>query len=347
MQNWNNTLLNKNNTMEDAIEILNNYGFAVALIVDQDKKLLGTITDGDIRRALIKKMSLNTKVKDFMFRSPVFINNEMLDSNILKLMKEKDVLQIPIVDKNFCVIGLKILKDLITLQKRNNPIFIMAGGFGTRLKPLTDTTPKPMLHIGNKPILENIIEQFIHHGFTNFYISTHYKSEVIVKYFGNGSNWNVCIKYIGEKNALGTAGSLSLLPYKSFKLPIIMINGDLITKINFNSFLDFHNNEKNDLTIGSKKIDIQVPYGVLETNDHLVTKIKEKPVHQFYVNAGIYVINPKIIKTISNNEIIDMPNWITKIIKEQMKVSIFPIFEYWLDIGEKEQYEKAKFINYK
>lgn len=221
----------------------------------------------------------------------------------------------------------------------------MAGGFGKRLKPLTTKTPKPMLEVGGEPILEKTIKKFINSGFHNFYISTFYKSEVIKDYFQDGANWNISIKYIDEPKPLGTAGALSLLPYKEFNSPIIMINGDLITDLNIKNLLSYHNEQENMITIGAKKYDVQVPYGVIETVGYKVKSIIEKPTHYFFINAGIYVINPKIIDNLLINKKIDMPYWITRLMEKNININIFPIHEYWLDIGEKSQYEEAKLKN--
>jgi NDP-sugar pyrophosphorylase family protein len=217
----------------------------------------------------------------------------------------------------------------------------MAGGFGTRLRPLTDEKPKPLLNVGNRPILETIISRFIDAGFHNFYISTHYKAEMIRDHFGDGSNWSVTIEYLHEDNPLGTAGSIGLLPDNIIKLPIVMMNGDLLTKVNFEHLLNFHNEHGGLATMCIREYDFQVPYGVVDIENQYVTSIKEKPTHKFFVNAGIYILEPKIINYIDGNSYIDMPNFFETQIEKGEKISVFPIHEYWLDIGRIEEYEKA------
>ena len=343
--NWQNTVLKPHSTLNNAIEKLNETEYGIVLITNQNKNLIGTITDGDIRRALIKHIPLNSSIEDIMFKEPQTAYYKTNDKDLLEILSINSIMQIPLIDDNQKIVGIKTLKNLLLTKKYDNPIFIMAGGFGKRLIPLTEKTPKPMLEIGGKPLLEKTIEQFINSGFHNFYISTFYKSNVIKEYFQNGEKWNVSIKYIEELKPLGTAGSLSLLPYKKFKSPIIMINGDLITDLDINNLLSYHNQGNNMITIGAKKYDVQVPYGVIETEDLQVKAIIEKPIHAFFINAGIYVINPQIINTLNAANSIDMPDWINQLIDEKTKINIFPIHEYWLDIGERSQYEKAKLEN--
>ena len=344
---WQNTVLKPESTISDAIEKLNisKYGIILVTSITDNKRLIGTITDGDIRRALIKHISLNCPIKDIMFTKPHTAFYKTSDKDLITILAKNSIMQMPLIDENNKLVGIKTLKNLLLTKKYDNPIFIMAGGFGKRLMPLTEKTPKPMLEIDGKPLLEKTIEKFIKSGFHNFFISTFYKSNIIKEYFQNGEKWNASIKYIEELKPLGTAGALSLLPYKKFKSPIIMINGDLITKLDINNLLYYHNQEKNIITIGAKKYDIQVPYGVIETEGNQVTSIIEKPIHAFFINAGIYVINPQIINTLNATKSIDMPDWINQLIDEKTNINIFPIHEYWLDIGERSQYEKAKLEN--
>ena len=344
---WQYSTLKPQSTINDAIEKLNisKYGIVLVTSITNNKKLIGTITDGDIRRALIKHISLNCPIKDIMFTKPHTAFYKTSDKDLITILAKNSIMQMPLIDENNKLVGIKTLKNLLLTKKYDNPIFIMAGGFGKRLMPLTEKTPKPMLEIDGKPLLEKTIEKFIKSGFHNFFISTFYKSNIIKEYFQNGEKWNISIEYIEEPKPLGTAGALSLLPYEQFKLPIIMINGDLITNLDINNLLSYHNQEKNMITIGAKKYDVQVPYGVIEIEDLQVKSIIEKPIHSFFINAGIYVINPHIIKTLNAINAIDMPDWIKQLIDEKIKINIFPIHEYWLDIGERSQYEKAKFDN--
>jgi dTDP-glucose pyrophosphorylase/predicted transcriptional regulator len=339
LNNWRKTILNPISSISDAIYTLNKYGLGIILVTNDDHQLIGTITDGDIRRALIKHTSLNTSILNIMCKKPLTAHYKTKNNELLKIFSEHSIMQIPLINENNKIVGVKTLQSFLSRKKNDNPVFIMAGGFGKRLIPLTENIPKPMLKIGGQPILEKIIKKFIDAGFYNFYISTFYKSHVIKEYFQNGSDWNVSIKYIEESKPLGTAGALSLLPYKNFKSPIIMINGDLITDLDINNIIYYHNQEQNVITIGAKKYEIEVPYGVIETKEkNQVTSIVEKPKQNFFINAGIYVIEPNIIKKLDRDKLIDMPNWINKIVADKYKISIFPIFEDWVDIGDRNEF---------
>jgi dTDP-glucose pyrophosphorylase/predicted transcriptional regulator len=334
-------LLKPSDSLERSIKILHEGGCRIALVTDINENLLGTVTDGDIRRALVDHCSMSIEVKEVMNHKPLTVKKTDADSKALELMKKHSLLHMPIVNDNGKLVGLDILQDLIDKMKFDNPIFLMAGGFGTRLEPLTNEKPKPLLMVGGKPILETILLQFIDFGFYNFFISIHYKAEMIRSYFGDGSKWGVNIQYIEESEPLGTAGSLGLLPMENINLPVIMMNSDLLTQVNFQALLDFHNKNICSATMCVREYDFQVPYGVVESKDYKITNIEEKPIHSFFVNAGIYVLNPKLIKNISGDTYLDMPNLLDKYIKNGEGVNMFPIHEYWLDIGHKDQYVLA------
>ena len=216
----------------------------------------------------------------------------------------------------------------------------MAGGIGSRLKPMTDECPKPLLKVGNKPILENIIENFIENDFTRFYVSVNYMSAMVEEYFGDGSKWGVEIKYLYEDKKLGTAGAVSLIKEKHSE-PIFVMNGDLLTKVNFQQMLDFHIEHKADVTIGIREFDFQVPYGVVKRDDYRFVDIVEKPVQKLFINAGIYVLNPELLEMMPENSFYEMPN-LLKYFKDQNKdIIVFPVREYWLDIGHIDDYKQA------
>ena len=238
--------------------------------------------------------------------------------------------------------GLETLQHLIDGVKYDNPVFLMAGGFGKRLRPLTDEIPKPLLKVGNKPILQTIMERAINSGFHNFYISTHYKAEMVREHFGNGERWGVSIQYIYEEEPLGTAGALGLLPDSLPELPILMMNGDLLTDVNFEQLLKFHNEQKGMATLCVREYDFQVPYGVIEADGMRVASIIEKPVHRFFVNAGIYVLDHCIPATIKNRGYLDMPQFFEECIARGKSVNMYPLHEYWLDTGRVEDYQRAQ-----
>ena len=340
--NWMASTLLKDESMEKAIKNLNLQSTRIVLVIDNSKKLLGTITDGDIRRALLENKPMDTPLCDFMNPNPTTASeNEDMDE-ILKLMQKNDLLQIPILDSKSKIVGLETLHHLIENEKKNNPVFLMAGGFGKRLAPLTDEMPKPLLKIGSKPILEIIMDKFIDQGFNNFYISTHFLAEKIVDHFGDGSLKGVSIEYIHEKKPMGTAGSLGLLPHDKINTPIIMMNGDLLSKVDFTDLLSYHNDKPGEITMCISEYEFQVPYGVINIDKERLKGIDEKPSQKFFINAGIYVVEPSIIQKVNNNEYIDMPTLLDEMIEDGIEINVFPIHEYWLDVGKIDDFNMAK-----
>jgi len=341
MCNWKQILLKPDNTLEEAIKTLHEGGCRITLIIDDDGKLLGTLTDGDVRRALIKHISMDDLVVEVMNNKPETALKSDQRRQILSMMRKKKFLHMPIVNEQGVLVGLETLQHLIKNISYDNPVLLMAGGFGTRLLPLTKETPKPLLKVGKLPILETIITQFIDAGFHNFYISTHYKSEMVRKHFGDGSAWGVSIQYIHETKPMGTAGSLGLLPRDIQDLPILVMNGDLLTKVNFEHLLEFHKEQGGVATMCVREYDFQVPYGVIESKECRITSIVEKPVHQFFVNAGIYVLNPALVKSVDGKTYLDMPSLLESRIENGEQVDTFPLHEYWIDIGHLEEFERA------
>ncbi len=341
MKDWTKILLKPLDSLETAIKVINFGEVRIALVADSNRKLLGTVTDGDIRRALIRHVAMDCAVEEIMNCKPsTALISDAPDLIILE-MKTKEILSIPLLDKHDTLMGLETFQSLLKNKKYDNPVFLMAGGFGTRLHPLTKEKPKPLLDIGSRPILETIIKEFIASGFQKFYISTHYKAEMIRDYFGDGSNWGIEIEYLHEERPLGTAGSLGMLPDSVSDLPIVIMNGDILTKINFEYLLDFHYEQGGIATMCIREYDFQVPYGVVNIEDNCVVEIVEKPVQKFFVNAGIYVLDPKLINYVDGVSYIDMPNLLQSMINQGEKVNVFPIYEYWLDIGRIEDYKKA------
>lgn len=339
--NWKNILLSRDSTLKQALGIIDSGALRMALVVDEDHKLLGTVTDGDIRRGLLRNLTLDASVCDVMNTSPSTASANTGKQEIVKMMESRELLSIPILSGGK-VIGLQTLHDAVTQPKHDNPVFLMAGGFGTRLKPLTDNCPKPMLKVGEKPILQTIMESFIAHGFHQFYISLHYMPEVIIDYLGDGSRWGVDIHYVHEETPLGTGGALGLLPKELPDIPIIMMNGDLLTKVNFEHLLDYHNSHQAAATMCVRNYSYQIPYGVVSTEDHLVTSMVEKPTHNFFVNAGVYVLNHEVIKRVKDNTRVDMPTLLQQCMDDGRPVASFPIHEYWLDIGQQADFSRAQ-----
>ena len=248
-------------------------------------------------------------------------------------------MHIPIIDKDNVLVGLKTIQELTYNNKLDNPVFIMAGGFGKRLHPLTEDVPKPLLEVGGQPILETILSRFIKYGFHNFYISTYYEAHQIHEYFGDGSTLGVKINYVNEDKPLGTAGSIALLPENLPDLPILMMNGDVLTNVNFENLLNFHQKHDGVATLCIREYNIQIPFGVVDIEKQKAKKFLEKPVKKFFVNAGIYVFEKDMINRVKPGQHIDMPTLLENQINDGYTVNVFPIHEYWKDVGHMEEYK--------
>ena len=337
--NWKKILVSPLSNIQDVLKVIDSESLQLALVVDLNNRLLGTITDGDIRRALINGIPLSNPISEIMYITPTVADCKSSKDQLLELMNVKQLNSIPILD-NGIVVGLETIHHITQKAKYDNPVFLMAGGFGTRLKPLTDNCPKPLLKVGNKPILETLLISFIKAGFHSFYISTHYLPEMIRDYFGNGDKWNVTIKYVHENKPLGTGGALGLLPKDLPDLPIIVMNGDVLTKVNLEQLLAFHKKHDANATMCVREFEYQVPFGVIKNDGHMISSMVEKPIQRFHVNAGIYVIGRQIINSVEENEIIDMPTLLERYLNN--KVLMYPFHEYWLDIGRIEDFNKAQ-----
>ncbi|MED4461196.1 nucleotidyltransferase family protein [Metabacillus fastidiosus] len=340
MTKWKSILINPKTSIIQTMEIIDRSALQFAVVIDDNMHLLGTVTDGDIRRGILKGMSLETPIEKVMNESPIYETAGKRAFYYKHLMKKRRLKQLPIVNKKKQIHNIIFSDDSVQVLQKENTVILMAGGLGTRLRPLTNDIPKPMLKVGDKPILETIIESFKNFGFTNFIISVNYKKETIKDYFQDGSRLGVNIEYIVEDKRLGTAGALSLLSEKPNK-PFFVMNGDLLTKINYEHLLDFHYETGATATMCVREYEYQIPYGVIETENHKLLSILEKPVYKSFVNAGIYVLNPEVLKLIPQDEFYDMPDLFKRVITLQKEVAAFPLREYWLDIGQKNDYEKA------
>ncbi|WCE29848.1 nucleotidyltransferase family protein [Vibrio sp. SCSIO 43137] len=339
---WNNILIKPEDTIRDALEIINNEALRLAMVVNEQEELMGVVTDGDIRRGLLNNLTLGSEITLVMNPTPVTAETTYSREELVELMESNGILSVPIL-KEKKVVGLETLHGIGSKTKYKNPVFIMAGGFGTRLRPLTDTCPKPMLKIGGKPMLETVIRSFIKAGFSNFYISTHYMPEQIQDYFGDGSSLEVSISYVYEDTPLGTGGALGLLPDDLPEgLPLIMMNGDILTKVDFKRLLEFHLDNDADATMCVREYDYQIPYGVINGEGNKITSMVEKPIQRFFVNAGIYVVSPEVIQSVPRNHAIDMPTLLEQHMEKREKVLMFPIHEYWLDIGRMDDFNRAQ-----
>jgi len=340
MKDWKKTLIPPDTTILEAMKIIDEGALQIALVISNNNNLLGTITDGDIRRGIIKGIKLSDNVEKIMNPHPIICEKDKSREEIVALMKIELIHQIPIVDERGCVVGLEVLDEVTHLEEQENLVILMAGGFGSRLRPLTDDCPKPLLRVGSKPLLEIILKSFIEFGFKRFYFSVLYKGDMIEEYFKDGSKWGVQIRYIHEDKAMGTAGALGLLPERPDK-PIIVMNADLLTKVNFRYMLRFHYEHKASATMCVREYDVQIPYGVARLEKSRLIGIDEKPSQHFFVNAGIYVLEPEILDMVPKNSQFDMPSLFEKLIEKNLEIAVFPIREYWLDIGHADDFERA------
>lgn len=338
---WESTLIGPETPLEDAIATIDRSALRIAMVVDAQRRLLGTVTDGDIRRALLKRVALTEPVHQLMCATPLTARRDWSRERILAVMENTQLLQLPVVDADQTVVGLVTLHGLLDKQQLDNPVFLMAGGFGTRLRPLTHDCPKPLLKVGDKPILELILESFIAAGFHRFFVSTHYLPEMIQSYFGDGKAWGVSIRYVHESEPLGTGGALGLLPHEEIDRPMFMMNGDLLTTLNFRNLLAFHEEHSGLATVCVREYEHQVPFGVIQSDGHRIVSMEEKPVLRSFINAGIYLLSPKLVRSIAPGTRVDMPTLLSQAISQGNEVNMFPVHEYWLDIGRLSDFERA------
>ncbi|EKD71485.1 MAG: hypothetical protein ACD_46C00181G0050 [uncultured bacterium] len=343
-QTWHNVLIDIKTSVLAAINQMNDSAWRILIVVDSDMHLLGVITDGDIRRHLLKQESLEVPVERIMKKNPITaLASENQDQLLMKL-HSMGILHLPIVDEENRIVGLETFDSLFAKKSRDNWVIFMAGGIGKRLHPLTIDCPKPLLKLGDKPISEILLENFVRCGFKHFYFSVNYKADMIRDHFGSGDRWGVEINYIEEDAALGTAGSLSLLPAIPAK-PFFVINADILTNVNFDHILDFHQEQKNKIyaTLCVRLHQNTIPFGVVHINesDHRLVNIEEKPKKDYFVNAGIYILEPTSLRHLSFNTYCDMPNFLTNLTKQNLPVATFPIREYWLDIGHHDNLVQA------
>jgi NDP-sugar pyrophosphorylase family protein len=284
---------------------------------------------------------LDDSIEEIIFKDPTVCKLEDTKEQILDIAVSKKLHQIPIVDSDGKLIGIEEVDELLKPKAKTNKVVLMVGGLGTRLRPLTEHIPKPMLKVGNKPILETIILSFKKYGFVNIVLCVAYKSEMIEHYFGNGEKFGVNIEYVHEKNRMGTAGALSLLKNRLHE-PFFVMNGDLLTNINFQRMMEYHLSNNAMATMGVREYDFQVPYGVVNIDENNILSIQEKPIHKFFVSAGVYILDTKVLKYIPAGKFFDMPTLFEEIIKDKLKSISFPLHEYWLDIGRISDFEKAQ-----
>jgi len=341
MTNWKDTIVSPEATLHDAIAQLDAAALQIVMVVSPEGRLQGTVTDGDVRRAILSGRSLTEPVAGVMNVSPVTVTTDAGRDDLVQLMKSSTVRRLPVLDAAGHVVGLELLEQLVDVGGRDNHVVLMVGGLGTRLMPRTEHVPKPMLHVGGKPMLERIVEGFKGHGFRRFTMAVNYRGEMIKEHFGDGSRFGVEIDYVNETKRLGTAGALSLVG-REFEAPFFVMNGDVLTDCNFDMMLDFHLTEGAKITMGVREYDMQVPFGVVKVDQPRILSIDEKPVHSFFVNAGIYVLDPAVLEYIPADEFTDMPSVVQRLIDDGHMASAFPLREAWLDVGRDEDFRRAE-----
>lgn len=337
---WKALSLHATATLKDALKLLDATAKQITLVVDEEDRLLGTLTDGDIRRALLRDVALSAPVTQAMNADPVVgIEDEHLVAWRQKL-QGRAVRHLPIINASGLLIGLYYDRP-VALSGLPYPVVLMLGGLGTRLRPLTQTVPKPMLKVGNRPILEHIMEALVSQGFNEFYFCINYLGHMIRDHFGHGEKWGVTIHYVEENKRMGTAGALSLLPH-AMQTPFLVMNGDLLTKLDFKSLMDFHIAQKAVATMCVREHEHQVPYGVIELSDHRIARVVEKPVYHYWVNGGIYALSPQALEWVPKDEFFDMPTLVDQLIERELTVSAYQMQDYWLDIGQMPDFEQAQ-----
>jgi dTDP-glucose pyrophosphorylase len=336
---WEAHLVEESTSIFEAIRVIGEGRLQMAL-VHREGRLVGAATDGDIRRGILARVPLDNPIAEIMNRSPVVGRVGLTNDAALAIMRRHSIHQLPLVDEDNRIRDVKFLDDLLETQASNNWVVLMAGGLGTRLRPLTDETPKPLIKVGDRPILETILRSFVAGGFSKFFISVNYRAEMIEDHFGDGSTWGAEIEYLRETDMLGTAGALSLLPERPSQ-PFFVMNGDLLTSVNFRQVMNYHTEHNAPATICVREHAVTIPFGVVTTSDHHLVDIQEKPTYRYFVNAGVYVLDPVALDFIPQGEALDMPPLLNRLLANNKRPIVFPLREYWMDVGRLDDLQRA------
>jgi len=339
---WKRAIIASDAPLTEAMRVIGASRRHICLVVDGSGRLLGTVTDGDIRRAILRA-GLDQNAGQVMFTTPTVGHPGESRDVLLARARTHSIRDLPIVDESGRVVGLESIEDLVPVAGGGlpNAVVLMAGGLGTRLRPMTETVPKPLIKVGERPILLSLMDSLLAHDFRRFYVAVNYKAEMVMSALGDGSQWGASITYLRENERLGTAGPLSLMDDLPSH-PVLVMNADILTKVNFSALLRYHQEQAAAATMCVREYDIQVPFGVVDMDDeHRITGIVEKPVHRFFVNAGIYVIEPRLLSLVPRGTFYDMPDMFQAAIDRGDKVASFPIGEYWTDIGRPADLEQA------
>jgi dTDP-glucose pyrophosphorylase len=338
---WKKTLVPSAGTVRDAIAAIDGTPFKIALIVGTAGALEGTVTDGDVRRAILKGAQLGDPVGRVMNTRPKSVAARDGRTAARSAMRRANVRQMPLVDAGGRVVGLELFDVADEAADTENWVVLMAGGTGSRLQPLTNDVPKPLLNVGGRPLIETIVENFVRQGFARIFLAVRYKSEMFEAHFGDGGRWGARIEYLREDETRGTAGALSRLPERPTG-PLIVMNGDLLTSVDFRHLLDFHREHAAEATMCVREYSFVVPYGVVELDAHRIGAVSEKPVQRFFINAGIYALEPSVLDRVPPEARFDMTTLFESLISDRRETAAFPIREYWLDVGRLDDLERAR-----
>lgn len=341
IENWRDALLASGATIGEAVRSLDRSGLQIALVIDGKDRLVGTITDGDIRRGLLRGLSLDAPAREIMHGEPMVVPPSLDSEIVLQIMSANKIHQLPIVDEARNVLGLHVWDAIQAPARRSNVMVVMAGGKGTRLRPYTEKCPKPLLLVGGKPMLEHIVERAKDAGIEKFVFSILYLGHMIEDHFGDGSKWNVEIEYIREEAPLGTGGALSLMGRRP-EAPFLVTNGDVLTSVGYGELLDYHIAHGAAATMAVRNHELENPFGVVRTNGLDITGFEEKPVVRSHVNAGIYVIDPSALDCLEQGKHCDMPTLFERLRDRERRTIVFPLHEQWLDVGRPDDLKRAR-----
>lgn len=340
-KDWRRAVLPSRSTLQQAITSLNESSLQIVLVVSPDGTLQGTLTDGDIRRGLLRGLGLESLIDSLVNSNPLVVPPQLGRDAVLHLMHANRIHQLPVVDDQRHVVGLHLLDELMAPSERSNVMVIMAGGQGTRLRPHTENCPKPLLPVGDKPMLEHIIERARAEGFGHFVLAIHYLGHMIEEYFGDGSRWGVRIDYLRENSPLGTAGAIGLLEPRP-ELPFVVSNGDVLTDIRYGELIDFHCRHAASATMAVRLHEWQHPFGVVRTKGVDIVGFEEKPITRSHINAGVYVLEPRVIDLLSPGEHCDMPALFSRLQDRECRTIVYPMHEPWLDVGRDDDLKRAR-----
>jgi dTDP-glucose pyrophosphorylase len=338
---WREALLAPGATLQQAIRNLDESSLQIAMVVDEGGSLVGTVTDGDIRRGLLRGLDLGSPIDSIIYRDPLVVPTKLDRDTVVQLMQANKVHQLPVVDDDRRIVGLHLWDELMAPRWRPNLMVIMAGGRGTRLRPFTENCPKPMLLVGGRPMLEHIIERARSEGVRRFKIAVHYLGHMIEDHFGDGSRWQVEIDYIREESPLGTAGAIGLMDPRP-DAPFLVTNGDVLTDIRYGELLDFHSRHAAVATMAVRLHEWQHPFGVVRTNGVDIVSFEEKPISRSHINAGVYVLDPSALGALRDGEPCDMPTLFARLQGGHGRTIVYPMHEPWLDVGRVDDMERAE-----